>query len=56
MAANGELERTWKEAVVTYFKILYKDVFGGLRETTKNLRIPGLLAEIRISDLPHTCP
>jgi hypothetical protein len=42
---NNELESTWKEAVVTYFKLLYQHLHVGTKENYKNSsqesRFPG---------------
>jgi hypothetical protein len=32
MFVNGELERMWREVVVTYFRILFKCFLGGTEE------------------------
>jgi hypothetical protein len=44
MPVNIELERMWKEAVVTEFKVLSRDVPEGLNKPTKYLRIIGVPA------------
>jgi hypothetical protein len=33
----NELGKVWKEAIVTYFKFLYRICLEGLRKTTENL-------------------
>jgi hypothetical protein len=41
---NNELERMWKEAVVTCFKVLYRHLPGGTEKNDENplVRIAGL--------------
>jgi hypothetical protein len=34
---NDELERTWKEAIVAYFKVLPRHPAGGTEENLENL-------------------
>jgi hypothetical protein len=34
---NDELERMWKEVVMDYFKVLFHNFPGGMRNTIKNL-------------------
>jgi hypothetical protein len=45
---NDELERTWKEVVVDYFKVLSRYLLGGTEKNHENpsIRIAGLRAEI----------
>jgi hypothetical protein len=47
---NNELERIWKDTVVTLY-ILSQNLFGG---TEENLRIGRVLTEIRMQRLPNT--
>jgi hypothetical protein len=51
---NGELERMWKEAVVTFFRYYLGICLDGLRKIMKNLRIAGHRAEIWTRDLRST--
>jgi hypothetical protein len=44
---NDELERMWKEAVVTKLKEKSPYLSGEKEEDTKSLRIVGILTEIR---------
>jgi hypothetical protein len=48
----NELERIWKEVVVAKFKIPSQAFVWGLTETSPNLRILGVLAEVRPRNLP----
>jgi hypothetical protein len=47
IVVNNELERTWMEAVMAYFKVLSRYLPGGTEENYKNsVRIAGFRAEI----------
>jgi hypothetical protein len=37
MVINIELERMWMDVVAVKFKVLYRHLFEGDRETTRNL-------------------
>jgi hypothetical protein len=50
---NDEMEWIWKEAVMCYSRNYPGFCLEGLRETTDNLRIGGVLAEIRPEHLPN---
>jgi hypothetical protein len=44
---NNELERMWKEAVISKFKVLSLHLPGGTKENHKtSMKVFGLLAEI----------
>jgi hypothetical protein len=51
---NDELVRMWKEAFVTYFRVLSRNWPGELRKTAKSLRIVGMMAKIRTRNLSNT--
>jgi len=38
---NDEFERVWKEAVVSYFKIIIYSLHGGTEENQGSCRYPG---------------
>jgi hypothetical protein len=49
---TNKLERIRKEAVVAYFKLLFRSLLGGAEETYENLsRDDSLRAEIRTREL-----
>jgi hypothetical protein len=45
-ASINELERIWKEAVVIESRNCFDIHWGGLRKTTKTLKISGVLPDI----------
>jgi hypothetical protein len=36
MLVSNELERLWKEAVVTYLKVVSQHFYGGMEESSEN--------------------
>jgi hypothetical protein len=50
---NDEFERFLKEAAVAKLRYYPTICVEGLRKTTKNARIPGVLAEIHNEHLPN---
>jgi hypothetical protein len=52
---NDDLERIWKEAVVAWFKVLYRHSSEGTDEGHEiYVRIAGLRAKIWTRDFPNT--
>jgi hypothetical protein len=51
MMMDDELERIWKEVIMTYYEILFCHLFG---YTAENHRKPGLRAGIQTRILPNT--
>jgi hypothetical protein len=52
---NDEMERTLKEAVAAYCKVLLPDLPGLIEKITRNtVRRAGLQAKNRTRDLPNT--
>jgi hypothetical protein len=55
MAVKDELERKWKELVVTHFKLIFQHFLEILGRPRKiSMRVSGLRTEIRIPDLQNT--
>jgi hypothetical protein len=50
------VERIWKEVAVSYSRNYPSICLEGLREATDNLRMAGVLAEIRTEHLPNARP
>jgi hypothetical protein len=49
--SNEELRRVWREAVMACFTVLFWYLLGVTERERRNLRIVGVLAEIRTGHL-----
>jgi hypothetical protein len=49
MIVNGELETTWKETAMLYFKVQHQYLPGGTKKIS-SIRMAGLHAKIQTQD------